>query len=75
MSLALKITPLPGGNETGKYDSVTLQHNGLRSVQRQWTVDGGSAQSAEWLNDVAKSLFDDYGTLDGETTNTSFKLM
>lgn len=73
MSLALKkITPLPVGNESGKYDGVTLQHNGLRSVTRQWEVEGGSEQSAEWLNDVAKSLFDDYGTLDGKTSNTSF---
>ena len=72
MSLAIKeIIPLPVGNETGKYDSVTLQHNGLRSVQRQWEVTGGSPQSAEWLNDAAKSLFDDYGTKDGETTNTT----
>jgi hypothetical protein len=73
MSLALKITPLPSDAATGKYDNVTLQHGGLRSVQRQWEVGGGSAQSAEWLNDVAKSLFDEYGTKDGETTNTSFR--
>ena len=73
MSLALKIKPLPVGNETGKYDKVKKQYKGLLNVTRQWEVSGGKEQSAEWLIDETKSLFDVYGTLDGETTNEAFR--
>lgn len=72
MSLALKITPLPVGEETGKYDDVKKQYKGLLNVTRQWEVEGGKEQSAEWLLEEARSLFDAYGTKDGETTNTTF---
>ena len=66
MSLAhKKLTPVPVGDGSGKFWDIKPQYQGIKRITRRFRVEGGALNKADKLE---SHVFDDYGTLDGETT-------
>ena len=66
MSLATKnMEPIPVGDGSGKFESVEPQYGSIKQVIRRFKVNGSSLNTSEKLESFA---FDEYGTLDGEST-------
>lgn len=73
MSLANSLLkPIPVSKESGKYAKVDKLYLGLNRIYREFEVVGGAANFADNLEEF---VFDEYGTLDGETTCPKTKIV